>query len=279
MAVGNTYNSNENQVSCSVYSPISFANSESKLGATKFSINYYNKILKVSIASKMTNNQQGSYESYDNKNAVTVYVSFAKAKLLLDMIRHMKANSDDVHNVCIDLKGGLLLISDGAEYGSTQPVFVIKTVDEANNVSEVVYETKVDYYKGIYNYSKSDNTFTEKIFNSFELDALEMTLEQYYLASSYAVAASVMEAGMYKHNYISTSLQAIAAKVGAQLGNKGSAGSGGNSTFLGATGGGSSSGSYESNTSGSSSFNSGNGGIGNGSFETTTMDDLYNNMK
>ena len=45
-----------------------------------------------------------------------------------------------------------------------------------------------------------------------------MVLEQYYIASSYAVAATVREAGMYRDKFITDSIKAIAEKVGASKG-------------------------------------------------------------
>jgi len=44
-----------------------------------------------------------------------------------------------------------------------------------------------------------------------------MVLDEYYKASSYAIAATVQEANMYKHEYEIGLIKAIAEKCGAQI--------------------------------------------------------------
>jgi hypothetical protein len=49
-----------------------------------------------------------------------------------------------------------------------------------------------------------------------------MALDEYYKASSYAIAASVWEANMYRHEYEIGLIKSIAEKTGAQIGSNNS---------------------------------------------------------
>lgn len=232
----NNPNGGNNGPTNNTYTPISFSNPESKVDQTKFSISYFNKLMKISIAKKMQGSKSGDFAQYDNDNALSVFVSFSKAKILLDLLQRKFVPEKDVHNVCIELKHGLLKVSDGVEFGSTMPCFSISAADANGNITEAIYQCKENYYTGAYNYS--NGKYSTESFDNLELESFIMVLEEYYRASSYAIAATVMEASMYKREGQYNLIKAIADKVGAQTGG----GSGGfnSKTFL--AGGGNSSG-------------------------------------
>lgn len=210
------YNNNERSITNSTYSSISFSNPESKIMQSKFSISYFNRLMKISIALRNNAGSNDAYATYDTDNQVSVYVSFSKAIMLKKMIDKLRSDSN-IHNVCIELKNGLLKISDGSEYGTDSTCISISYADESGNVNEVVYECKTDYHTAAYNYS--DGSFSTEVFKDIELDSISMTLEQYYYASSYAVAATIMEASMYKRQFQVDLIRSIADKVGVQSGN------------------------------------------------------------
>jgi hypothetical protein len=263
MAFKNYNNNTDNNTPVTnVFSSVTFSNPESKISQSRFSVSYFNKLMRISIALRNNAGSNDNYATYDTDNQVSVYVSFTKAKMLADMIADLRNNSD-VHNICIELKNGLLKISDGTEYGSSAPCISISYADEAGNVNEVIYECKLDFYKAAFNYN-SDGTYESKVFNTIEVDAIEMTLNEYYKASSYAIAASIMEASAYKRQASHELLKSIAEKVGVQVGgNKG--GNFNNKTFL----------------SNSSSGSSGSGVSMNGApkgYESTTFDSIAGSM-
>ena len=261
-----SYNNNQNQISNTTYTGIAFSNPASKIGQTKLSVSYFNKVMKISIALRNNANSSDEYATYDNDNAVTVYVSLTKAKILTDMISYMKENKD-VHNVCIELKNGLLKVSDGSEYGSSSPCISIsyaRDIDAA--VSEIIYQTKEGFYTGAYNYK--DGKYETKGFDDMELDTFQMCLEEYYKASSYAIAATVMEANMYKRNAIVEMLKAISDAVGASVNSNKGGGNFNNKTFL-------------SNDGGESS-NSTSGFMNQPipkEYEASTFEDIVNSME
>lgn len=215
MAFG-IYNNNQqnDRPNVNIYTPISFSNPASKVMDTRLTISYFNRVMCISIANR-NNPGSNDYPTYDNDNQITVYVSYHKAKILHDAIVSM-LNGTDKNNVCIELKNGLLKVSNGVEYGSTMPCISISYADKNGNINEIVYETKATGYEAAYNYS--DGSYSTMAFPKFEIETIVMVLEQYYIASSYAVAATVREAGMYRDKYITDSIKAIAEKVGASRG-------------------------------------------------------------
>ena len=209
-----SYNNNEKTPICTTYSGISFSNPESTLGQTKISISYFNKVMKIAIAARNNGDSNNNFATYDNDNAVSVYVSNVKARILYLLIQRLK-NDPDTHNVCVELKNGLIKVSDGTEYGSSSPCISISYATDDGSVHEIVYQTKAGFHTGAVNYT--EDKYEKVAFDEIELDTFAMTLDEYYKASSYAIAASVQEANMYKHEYEINLIKAIAEKCGAQI--------------------------------------------------------------
>lgn len=210
-----SYNNNDRTPTISVYSGIVFTNPESNISQTKFSISYFNKVMKVSIAMKNNGGSNNDFSTYDNDNAVVVYISNTKAEILYNLIQRLKTDKD-THNVCIELKNGLMKVSDGAEFGSPSPCISISYASEDGSVHEIVYQTKYGFHNGAVNYS--DGEFSTVTFDDIELDTFAMCLHEYYKASSYAIAATVWEANMYRRDYDQNLIRSIAEKVGVSIG-------------------------------------------------------------
>lgn len=257
-----TSHNNNDQITNTTYSSYSFSNAETS--GTKISFTFFNRLLKVSIAAKKDNNNN-DYTSYDNENATYCYVSYTKAKILHDLIDELMRGS--VHNVCIETNQGLLMVSDGVEYGADSPCISI-TKNNNGNMNTVLYQTKKNYHKGACNYDINSGNYDNRFFDNLELEAFQNLLMQYYDAASYALAASIMEANMYKRNALASAVYAIADKVGAKTssGNNGGGKYNNNSSFLNNNGG---------------SSNSNNGGGMNGvpkEYEAKSYDDIVNGM-
>lgn len=255
-----SYNNNDKSPVCTTYSGISFSNPESSIGQTKISIGYFNKVMKISIAARNNNGSNNDYATYDNDNAVTVYVSNIKARILYLLIQKL-INDPNTHNVCVELKNGLIKVSDGSEYGSSTYCISISYASEDGSVHEIVYQTKGGFHTGAQNYSNGSYNTVE--FDDIELDTFAMALDEYYKASSYAVAASVWEANMYRHEYEINLIKSIAEKCGVQSSNNNpNPAKFNNKTFL-------------SNTGNSNNSNAGN--MIPKEFESTTFDDIIAN--
>lgn len=258
-----SYNNNDRGPTCTTYSGISFSNPESTIGQTRISIGYFNKVMKVAIAVRNNGNSNNDYATYDNDNAVVVYVSNTKAKILYELIQRLK-NDPNTHNVCVELKNGLMKISDGSEYGSSSPCISISYASEDGSVHEVVYQTKEKFHTGAANYT--DGKFENIYFDDIELDTFAMALDEYYKASSYAIAATVWEANMYRHDYESNLIKSIAEKCGVQTNSNSNPTKFNNKTFL------------SGNSNSSASNSSSNGSMIPKEYESSTFDDIAASM-
>lgn len=257
-----SYNNNDKAPTCTTYSGISFSNPESSIGQTKISISYFNKVMKIAIAARNNNGSNNDYATYDNDAAVTVYVSNIKARILYLLIQQLKSDPD-THNVCIELKNGLMKVSDGVEYGSPSPCISILSAGEDGSVYEIIYQTKAGFHTGASNYS--NDTYHTITFDDIELDTFAMALDEYYKASSYAIAASVWEANMYRHEYELNLIKSIAEKCGGQIGsNNSNSAKFNNKTFL--------------SNNGSSKPANNTGSMIPKEYETSTFDDIAAGM-
>ena len=253
------YNNNDNyRPSNTTYSSVSFPNPDFMDGS-RLSISYFNKLLTVSIAKKSGGNNT-EYPTYDTENQKDIYLSLPKAKILYDLIQKLK-NDDNIHNVCVETNKGLLMISDGKEFNSESPCLVIYAGAEDGSVLQWIYQFKPHYHNGAYNYDIDSKDYQKIYFDDLELEAFENALLQYYNAGTYAIAASVMEASMYKRQAMVDKINAIAEKVGVQPSNGG--------------------GNYSNHTSfisNDDSKNSGSNDIIPKEYESATYDDIVNGM-
>ena len=256
-----SYNNNDKQPTNTTYSPVSFSNPEA-LDGSRLNINYFNKLLQVTIQKR--NGTKNDFATYDTENTADIYISITKAKVLYDLMQMMK-NDDSIHNVCIETNKGLLMISDGSNYGVTSPCISISTSND-NGVNTAVYVTKDHYHKGAFNFNMDSNEYTDQYFGDLEIEVFENVLLQYYNAATYAIAATVMEASMYKHNALINTINAIAEKVGVDFGNNGG-GYSSKSQFLSGN-----------NNQSSSSSNSGMSGGVPKEYESATFDDIAHGM-
>lgn len=210
----NTYNNNDKQPVNVTYSPVSFSNPEVE-NASRLNISYFNKLLQISIQKR--NGTKNNYATYDTEHPYTVFLSITKAKMLYDLIDKMKTD-DSINNVCVETNKGLITVT------KNPTTISISSVDESGSVDTATYEIKKHYHKGAYNYDMRDGSFADMYFDDIELDVFSNVLLQYFNAGTYAFAASVMEANMYKHNSIRNTIYAIAEKVGASTNSNGNGG-------------------------------------------------------
>lgn len=201
---------NNNQPTITVYTPISFSNTESKINRSRLSISYFNRLMKLSIANAVGKGSDG-YIKYDNDREVSVYISPTKAGIFARLLReYFLGKKND--NVCIELKNGLLKVFRIKDAYAIS----ISSANDKGDVTETIYECKPQI--GAYNYK--NNEYSEAVFADFEIEYLTMVFEEYYKASSYAIAASVHEAALYRNESKYNLLRAIADKVGASTGSR-----------------------------------------------------------
>jgi len=231
MALGD-YNNYENnkkddkEYQPSVYSPYRMSNLEG-VDPSALTFSYWAGILKVSIApANKTNNDT---VSFDYKNAGIAYITHTKARILLNEILKFQENPELYNNLGVDIKGGLVSISNGKEFGVANPCLVIRKVNETTGAveSSYVYEFKTKFHYGIRNFDEKTSEFDIVYYENIELDQLKTLLEQYYTAMTYATAYSIVDSSKFENSRVNTKLGLIAAKLGVEFkGGKGSESSG-----------------------------------------------------
>ena len=214
-----TFNNNvaQDRPNVTTYTPISLANPESKIQASRLTINYFNKMLQLKISPRMPASPNEMFPTYAKDGAVSVFLSYTQAKMLCDGIRDvfLGPNKEKHNNICLETKNGLLVISNGIEVGSSSPIVkILYTTQNNSSPQEIIYQTKnnyelpCDYSEGKYSTIKYPN---------MEIEVLAMIFEQYYMSASYAIAASVRDANLYETTKRNDLIKAVAQKVGVDL--------------------------------------------------------------
>lgn len=270
MSLGTSYNNNakneaRNDYNFSSDSYYKFYNAESSVDKTAVKFSFWNNMLKVVIAPKSKNNATNNgdaFSTFDWTDGTTcAFITPIKAKMLHDEIEKFQNNPEGYTNVGIPLGAsgnGIIYICNGKEFGINNPCMVIITVNnEGDAESTAVYEFKTQYNFAIRNYDVSNKNFERVFYDTIELDTFKVLLQQYYEAMSGAIAYSVINTNMRNNVRVKKSLEAIASKVGADLGY-------GNSNY------------GSSRRTGSSFFNNSNTGNSKPEplFQNTTLEDL-----
>ena len=214
-----TFNNNSTQERPNVttYSPISLANPESRIQASRLTISYFNKMLQLKIAPRMPATPNEQYPTYAKDGAVSVFLSYSQAMMLHDGLQELffSPNKNKHNNICLETKNGLLMISNGIEMGSETPIVKIMYTTQNNTApQEIIYQTKnnyelpCDYSEGKYSTIKYPN---------LEIRILMSVFEQYYKSASYAVAQSIRDCAAFENNRRGELIKSIAQKVGVDL--------------------------------------------------------------
>lgn len=210
--------------SVNVYSDYSFANPNSKVDQTRLSATFCLGLLKLEIAPKIQNSDK-PYPTYDSKTGVAVYLSHTKALILLKEMEAMEADPNVATSVGVDSgsgeKQGIIQISNGAEFGTTNRCVVIRKIAMDNNGGAYVsasFATELkedDYHYSIRNLNADDPTQFDKIYhNNIEWEQLKTLLQQFVIAQTNAVAYSVMEQMKYNNSRVNTKLDLVMENLG-----------------------------------------------------------------
>nr|DAN20304.1 MAG TPA: hypothetical protein [Caudoviricetes sp.] len=221
MALGDNNYKKNNDFHPTVYG-YQFSNSEAKLDQTSLTFNWWNKMLKVSIAPKMNNN--GDYAQYDHKNAISVYMGVQSAKALYILMQdYLTFLSDPVNNKkdynrAIQVKSGVVILSNGKFIGQNgTPCMVIAKINDKGKIeSSYAYEFKIGTMYSIDNFNAESGEYETSTdqFKLMEIELVANALKQYVDAVSNMIAASVVHEMQPFRNEI----RKIADKLGVSLG-------------------------------------------------------------
>lgn len=252
MAIQN--NNDKGKYNPTVYSPYRLSNPESTVDPTALGAKYWNGMLTLTISPRK-NTTDGSI-AYDSDNAVSIYLTHTKARILHDELLKFVEDPNQFNNVGVPSGTGLISICNGKEFGITTPCLVIKKLNAENGSveSSFAYEFKQDFHYSIRNFDESKSEFDKIYYNTLEIEQLATLLKTYYEAMSGAVAYTVVDNMKYDVSRMTTKITAIGEKLGVEFG-------GGNG--------------YKNNKSSSSIFNNKEPR----NFSSGTLADIENQMK
>ena len=210
----NTYDNNNDRPTVTTYTPISFANPDSALMASRLSISYFNRMMAINISPRNPATPNETYPTYNREGSIQVFLSYSQAKFLHDGFKDIIHGNSKHHSVCIETKNGMFMLNDGIDKG-TDPYAAIYYMNKGSSNQSIIYYQFKRNYELPCDYS--ENKYDVIKFPDHEIDTLLMVFESYYNAASYAIAATVAESGMYRQKFVSDSLKSIAGKVGAQV--------------------------------------------------------------
>lgn len=225
MALGDVANNNnqKGKYQPQVYSGYGFSNSESNVDKTKLSCSFWNKMLKLSIVPLKGVNSAGIPE-WDEDNAVSMYLTHVKARILHDEIDLFMNNRDSYNNLGVPSGSGLVSISSGKELGTSNPCLIIRKLNAETGAidSSYAYEFKQDYHYSVRNFDESTSDFDKIYHNDTELEQLKTLLKSYYEAMTGAMAYSIIDNMKYDTSRLNTKINSIAEKLGIEYGQGGS---------------------------------------------------------
>lgn len=211
----------DGQKKLSMFTPYRFNNPESNIDQTTLAFGYWNRMLKMTIAPKRPQTNPELPVTYDMEAGITVFLSFSKAKMLAEELKKYLENPNEFETRGIPTGKGLILISNGQEYGYNGPVLTIRKTNETGmTVSAYAYQFKTDYYYAIKNY-KDDGTFLKDTagYEFMEVNMVIDLLEKYYIEMTYATSYVVNDQMQFTGRMMDK-IDAIMSAVGAQVRNK-----------------------------------------------------------
>ena len=273
MAFGNSDNNNKRYYDPTVYSQYGTSNSEG-VDPSALSFQFYNGMLKLSITPMKPNANPNDKNIWDKDNAVAVWITWFKAKMLYDEIKYVLENPDTCFNAAVSIGAeSLISFSTGKELGVSSPCLIIRKVNHETGevMSTYAYQFKDNYngYSSVRNYDPSNpNGFESHNYKNLEVENLLTLLKQYYESSSGAYAYANLYAARYDIQKNNTKMELIMEKLGIEKPeySRGTSQNTGNR------------GSFFMNTPTNAGSNPSNSIPGNSGMRSTTMEELESEM-
>ena len=222
----NTYNSfNNNKDYNKPYDPMTltpyrFNNGESSVDKTCITFSLWKQNLRIGIYPRKNNTEE---VTFDMDNGINVYLNHTRARILCEEFKNFLRNPELYSGSGVPSAQGIITISNGAEFGTTNPVIVIRKLDEIGNViSSYAYECKSDFYFSVRGYNGGKEFSKEyDSFKYMEVQCMITMLEEYYKAMTYTIAHTFLDANRYNHDRLQTRLNSICDKMGIEVKNSG----------------------------------------------------------
>lgn len=222
MALGTTYNNNKKSSSSelTVYSALKMSNTQSEVDKTSLSFILWNNMLGIRMCPLKVDPNGGV--TYDQENDVCIYLSPYKAAILANEIRRFI--NGECKNVGVNSRTGIINITDGSEYGISNPCITLRKIDEDGTITtSYAYEIRTGYHCAIHNFTENRNgapTYEQAFdYDYLELEMIIIQLEEYVHAMSMGMAYSCAQADSRRNNRIEYKLNKIGEATHANFGN------------------------------------------------------------
>ena len=220
MALGRNTDNNKKNYSPNVYSAYTFSNSNGVIDSTRLSASFFNKMLKLTIEPKKDGSTVENPD-WDTDNGISIYLTHTKARMLYDEICEFQKDRKGNKNLGVPSGVGLISISNGSEFGEDIDCLVLRKLngDTGEVEASYVYEFKTDYHYAIRNFEHESKDFDKIYYNNLEIEQFKTLLESYYVATTNAIAASVIDNMKYDVSRVNTKLDSVCEKLGIEYNN------------------------------------------------------------
>lgn len=215
MALGDSYNNNsKNNSTPTLYSNYKLSSQEG-VDPSSLSASFFSNMLKLSISPLKQNN--GDQIAYDHDNAIAVYLTHTKARLLYNEIKEFMKNPAGNNNVGVNTgKDGLVMFSDGKELGTTNYCLIIRKIDQDTGAvnASYAYEFKSNYHYTIRNFNQDTSQFDKFFYDNLEVDQFLTLLQTYYEAMTGANAFATLDAFKFNYSKLNTKIESVMSHLG-----------------------------------------------------------------
>lgn len=230
-SVFNRNSSNSGKKTINVYSNYRMTNSKDvgQYGGSSMSFSFWQGTLKLSVAPlKVVSGQD--YPMPDREHEVSAYLKHTKANILAKEIRKFMAGEIQSTGITTGAQT-FITISDGSEFGLTQPVICIRKLNKDLSAveEEILFICRTDFHFAVHNFDveKFDGDKDFESYKNMDLEDLAVVLEEYAKSMTNAQAYAVHETAQYVNSSMLANIEAIADKLGVSTGMSGNSNYGG----------------------------------------------------
>lgn len=200
---------------------MSFMNTDSTLEKSKLYVDYWNGMIKISIAPMIEGTDtKAEFPQFDDKTALSAYIRQSKAHVLMYEISKFLKDGNN-KNAGVRSGDNLILISRPEEFPKANNLVlsIIKFVPKTNEVKEMRhYEFKSNYHCAIRNYDVSNAKFdTVYEYDTLEVQEFMLILKAYVEASTSAFSADLLYKDTFERTRYNDKINAIAKNLGVDI--------------------------------------------------------------
>ena len=200
-----------------LYSPYGTSNTDG-VDPSAISYNFYNGMLKISISPMKPGAKPDDRDKWDHDNAVSAWLTHAKALMLYNEIKYTMEHMDEINNAGVSIGAeGLISFSTGKELGASSPCLVIRKIDKNDGsvITSYAYQFKTSHYGSIRNFDPNNPAdFERHEYKNLEIEELMNILYDYARSIGGAYAYANMNAQKFDTNRTNTKFSLIMEKLG-----------------------------------------------------------------